>query len=139
YFAHLGKQRRRTYRTVRDVPSPPLDEEILQHLQRGELPPPAYGYTMIRDTQPASAAERRGQRPPRVHKRTIIELHLEVLNECEATEWENVKDDYLHILVEEFMGGHKGHSSSLHAPTTNEGLSGNNVSANADRPRHYHA
>ncbi|KJP86089.1 hypothetical protein AK88_04280 [Plasmodium fragile] len=98
YFAYLGQKRRRTYRTVRDVPSPPLDEDILQHLQRG--PPPDYGYTMVKATQPASTSGR--GRPPRVHKRTIIELHLEVLHQCEATEWENVKDDYLQILVEEF-------------------------------------
>ncbi|KJP88230.1 hypothetical protein AK88_02177 [Plasmodium fragile] len=110
YFAYLA-QRRRTFRTVRDVPSPPLDEEILDHLQRGDLPPPDYGYTLISDTQTASAAERRGQRPPRVNRRTIIELHLEVLNECEEAEWENVKDDYWHIVVEEFMGGTQGHSS----------------------------
>ncbi|KJP85782.1 CD99 antigen [Plasmodium fragile] len=115
YFAYLAK-RRRTYRTVRDVPSPPLDEEILQHLQRRELPPPDYGYTMSRDTRPASATERRGQRPPRVHKRTIIELHLEVLHECEATAWENVKDDYLQIVLQEFAHDLEpdahGHSSS---------------------------
>ncbi|KJP86086.1 hypothetical protein AK88_04277 [Plasmodium fragile] len=137
YFAYLAK-RRRKFRTVRDVPSPPLDEEILAHLQRGELPPPDYGYTMIRDTKPASAAERRGQRPPRVHKRTIIELHLEVLNECEATEWENVKDDYLQIVVEEFaqhlMRDGKGYSSSLDAPITNQDLSGNNVASTLDPP-----
>ncbi|KJP87054.1 hypothetical protein AK88_03340 [Plasmodium fragile] len=100
YFAYLAKHRR-TYRTVRDVPSPPLDEEILEHLQRGELPPTDFGYTMVRDRQPASTPARR-RRHPRVHKRTIIELHLEVLNECEAAEWENVKDDYLQIVVEEF-------------------------------------
>ncbi|KJP84946.1 hypothetical protein AK88_05424 [Plasmodium fragile] len=132
YFAYLDK-RRRTYRTVRDVPSPPLDEEILQHLQRGE-PPPDYGHTMIRDRQPASAAERRGQRPPRVHKRTIIELHLEVLNECEAAEWENVKDDYLQILVDAFIRGTHGHSSSPDAPITNQDLSRNNVSSTVDPP-----
>ncbi|KJP84922.1 hypothetical protein AK88_05442 [Plasmodium fragile] len=131
YFAYLAK-RRRTYRTVRDVPSPPLDEDILQHLQRGEPPPPDYGYTMIRDRHPASTSERRGPRPPRVHTRTIIELHLEVLNECEATEWENVKDDFYGILVEEFMGGNNGHSSSLDAPTTNQALSRNNVSTILD-------
>ncbi|KJP89166.1 CD99 antigen [Plasmodium fragile] len=39
YFAYLAK-RRRTYRTVRDVPSPPLDEVILEHLQRGAPPGP---------------------------------------------------------------------------------------------------
>ncbi|KJP87059.1 hypothetical protein AK88_03345 [Plasmodium fragile] len=99
YFAFLGKKRRRTYRTVRDVPSPPLDEEILEHLQRG-APPADYGYTMVRDTQPSSISGR--GRPPRVHTRTIIELHLEVLNECEATEWENVKEDYWKLVVQEF-------------------------------------
>ncbi|KJP85187.1 hypothetical protein AK88_05181 [Plasmodium fragile] len=99
YFAYLAK-RRRTYRTVRDVPSPPLDEDILQHLQRGDLPPPDYGYTLVMDRQPASTSGR--VRPPRVHKRTIIELHLEVLHECEASEWENVKDDYLQIVLQEF-------------------------------------
>ncbi|KJP86042.1 hypothetical protein AK88_04299 [Plasmodium fragile] len=100
YFAYLGKKRRRTYRTIRDVPSPPLDEEILDHLQRGDLPPPDYGYTLVRDRHPASTSGR--GRSPRVHKRTIIELHLEVLNECEVADWESVKDDYLQIVVEEF-------------------------------------
>ncbi|KJP85163.1 hypothetical protein AK88_05206 [Plasmodium fragile] len=129
YFAHLGKQRRRTYRTVRDVPSPPLHEDILQHLQRGELPTPDYGYTMI--TQPASAAARR-RRPPRVHKRTIIELHLEVLNECAATEWENVKADYSQIVVQQFaqdlMRDEDTNNSMLGVSTTNEGPPGTNVS-----------
>ncbi|KJP85438.1 hypothetical protein AK88_04941 [Plasmodium fragile] len=131
YFAYVAK-RRRTYRTVRDIPSPPLDEEILDHLQRGALRPPDYGYTMVRDTRPASAAERRRRRHPRVHKRTIIELHLELLNECEAAAWENVKDDYLQILVEEFMAGNNGHSSCPDAPSTNQDLSGNNVSSTVD-------
>ncbi|KJP85614.1 hypothetical protein AK88_04727 [Plasmodium fragile] len=97
---------------------------------------------MIRDTQPASAAERRGQRSPRVHKRTIIELHLEVLHECEAPDWENVKEDYLQILVQEFaqefaqdmIRDGKGYSSSLHAPITNEGVSGNTVSSTFHPP-----
>ncbi|KJP86090.1 hypothetical protein AK88_04281 [Plasmodium fragile] len=141
YFAHLGTKRRRTYRTMRDVPSRPLDEEILQHLQRGELPPD-YGYTLIRDRRPASAAEHRRRRHPRVHKRTIIELHLEVLHECEATEWESVKHDYLQILVQEFAQEFArdlepdatGHSSSPHAATPNEGLSRNNVSSTLDPP-----
>ncbi|KJP88229.1 hypothetical protein AK88_02176 [Plasmodium fragile] len=133
YFAYLGKKRRRMFRTVRDVPSPPLDEEILEHLQRAELPPPAYGYTMIRDTQPASTSARR-RRQPRVHKRTIIDLHLEVLNECEVTEWEHVKDDYWQILVQEFMGGNNGHSSCPDAPSTNQGPPGINVSFTVDPP-----
>ncbi|KJP90001.1 hypothetical protein AK88_00170 [Plasmodium fragile] len=135
YFAYLGKQRRRTYRTVRDVPSPPLDEDILDHLQRGELPPPDYGYTLIRDRQPASTSGR--TRPPRVHKRTIIELHLEVLHDCEATEWDNVKDDYLQILVEEFaqpfapdlQQDEDTNNNILGVSTTKQGLSGSNVSS----------
>ncbi|KJP84737.1 hypothetical protein AK88_05632 [Plasmodium fragile] len=144
YFAYLGQRRRRTYRTVRDVPSPPLDEEILDHLQRGE-PPPDYGYTIIRDRQPASTSGR--ARPPRVHTRTIIELHLEVLNECEATEWENVNDDYLQILVEEFaqecahdmIRDANSNNNILGLLTSDYGSPWTNVSANADRPRHYHA
>ncbi|KJP84866.1 hypothetical protein AK88_05503 [Plasmodium fragile] len=131
YFAYLAK-RRRTYRTVRNVPSPPLDEDILAHLQRGAPPPPDYGYTMV--TQPASAAVRRGQRPPRVHKRTIIDLHLEVLNECEAAVWENVKDDYLQILVKAFAQEcardlHQDtHNSILDVSTSDQDLPGINVS-----------
>ncbi|KJP85654.1 hypothetical protein AK88_04685 [Plasmodium fragile] len=135
YFAYLGQTRRRTYRTVRDVPSPPLDEEILQHLQR-RVPPPDYGYKMIKDTHPASTSGT--GRPPRVHKRTIIELDLEVLHECEATEWESVKDHYLQILVEEFardlQQDAKGYSSFPDAPTTNQDLLGNNVSSTVDPP-----
>ncbi|KJP86087.1 hypothetical protein AK88_04278 [Plasmodium fragile] len=152
YFAYLAK-RRRTYRTVRDVPSPPLDEEILDHLQRGDLPPPDYGYTLVRDRQPASTPARRGQRPPRVNRRTIIELHLEVLHECEAAEWENVKDDYLQIVLEEFardlerdpimcsrildvptshasLATHD--STTLHPPTDSDGT--NPLPPNADDP-----
>ncbi|KJP85426.1 hypothetical protein AK88_04929 [Plasmodium fragile] len=131
YFAHLGKQRRRTYRTVRNVPSPPLDEEILEHLQRG-APPPDYGYTMLTDRQPASTSDRR-RRHPRVHRRTIIELHLEVLNECEAAAWETVKDDYWKIVVQEcardLQQDAKGHSSFPDTPSTNQDLSRNNVSS----------
>ncbi|KJP86706.1 hypothetical protein AK88_03618 [Plasmodium fragile] len=64
-------------------------------------------------------------------KRTIMELHLEVLNECEAAAWENVKDDYLHIVVAEFahelMRCGKGYSSSPDTAIPNDGLPGNNV------------
>ncbi|KJP85185.1 hypothetical protein AK88_05179 [Plasmodium fragile] len=66
--------------------------------------------------------------------RTIIELHLEVLNECEATDWEDVKDDYLQILVEEFMGGNNGHSGSPDTAIPNEASSGNHVSSPVDPP-----
>ncbi|KJP85437.1 hypothetical protein AK88_04940 [Plasmodium fragile] len=127
YFAYLGTKRRRKYRTVRDVPSPPLDEQILDHLQRGERPPPPdYGYTVVRDRPPALTSAR--ARPPRVHKRTIIELHLEMLNECEVAAWENVKDDYLHILVEAFMGDRNGHSGSP-ASSSNHDSPGTNVAS----------
>ncbi|KJP85646.1 hypothetical protein AK88_04718 [Plasmodium fragile] len=137
YFAYLAK-RRRTYRTVRDIPSPPLDEEILQHLQRGDLPPPDSGYTLVRHRPPASTSARR-PRPTRVHKRTIIELHLEVLHECEATEWENVKEHYWQIVVEEFaqdvahdlQPDAHGHSSSP-ASSSNHDSPGIHVSSTVD-------
>ncbi|KJP85615.1 hypothetical protein AK88_04728 [Plasmodium fragile] len=136
YFAYFAK-RRRTFRTVRDVPSPPLEEDILEHLQRGELPPPDYGYTMVMDRRPGRLPAARRRRPPRVHKRTIIELHLEVLHECEATAWENVKDDYLQIVVEEFaqdlMRDGNGYSSSP-ASSSNHDSPGTNVSSTLDPP-----
>ncbi|KJP85431.1 hypothetical protein AK88_04934 [Plasmodium fragile] len=131
YFAYLGQPRRRAYRTVRDVPSPPLDEEILQHLQRGELPPPVYGYTVMRAPRRDTFADRRGPRPPRVHKRTIIELHLEVLNECEAAEWENVKDDYLQILVEQFMGDDNGRCGAPVSSSNQESTTGHSTTADS--------
>ncbi|KJP85341.1 hypothetical protein AK88_05045 [Plasmodium fragile] len=135
YFAHLAK-RRRKFRTVRDVPSPPLDEDILDHLQRGELPPLDYGYTMIRDSQPASISARR-RRQPRVHKRTIIELHLEVLNECEVTEWQNVKDDYLQIVVQAFaqdlLRDDDTNNSILGVSTSDQGPPGTHVSSTVDQ------
>ncbi|KJP85048.1 hypothetical protein AK88_05318 [Plasmodium fragile] len=65
--------------------------------------------------------------------RTIIELHLEVLNECEVTEWENVKDDYLQILVEEFaqelMRDDDRNNNMLGVSTRSDGLSRNHVSS----------
>ncbi|KJP84943.1 hypothetical protein AK88_05421 [Plasmodium fragile] len=74
-------------------------------------------------------------------KRTIIELHLAVLNECEAPDWENVKEDYLQILVQEFAHDLEPHaneySSTSDAPSTNEGLSGNNVSSTVDPPTDF--
>ncbi|KJP86098.1 hypothetical protein AK88_04289 [Plasmodium fragile] len=73
-----------------------------------------------------------------LHPRTIIDIHLEVLNECEATEWENVKDDYLQIVVQEFaqdlMRDPIMCSSILDAPSTNQGLSGINGSSTVDPP-----
>ncbi|KJP87060.1 hypothetical protein AK88_03346 [Plasmodium fragile] len=138
YFAYLA-QRRRKFRTVRDVPSPGLDEEILHHLQRG-APPPDYGYTMVRDRRPASAADRRRRRNPRVHKRTIIELHLQVLNECAATAWENVKDDYWQIVVQQFaqdfaqdlMRADDTYNNIFGVSTSDYGSPGTNVSSALD-------
>ncbi|KJP86040.1 hypothetical protein AK88_04297 [Plasmodium fragile] len=132
YFAYLGKTPRRTYRTVRDVPSPPLDEEILDHLQRGELTPPDYGYTMVRHTRPGTLPDRR-PRPPCVHKRTIIELHLEVLNECEAADWEHGKHDFYGILVQAFARDleqdEETNNNILGVSTSDHGSAGTNVSA----------
>ncbi|KJP84853.1 hypothetical protein AK88_05517 [Plasmodium fragile] len=132
YFAYRAT-RRRTYRTIRDVPSPPLDEDILQHLQRGELPPPDYGYTMIRDRQPGRLPADRRRRQPRVNRRTIIELHLEVLNECDAAEWESVKEHYWKIVVEQFaqdlLREEDRNNHILGVSTTNQDLSGTHVSS----------
>ncbi|KJP85785.1 hypothetical protein AK88_04601 [Plasmodium fragile] len=109
--------------------------QILQHLQRGDAPPPDYGYTMIRDRQPGRLPAQR-RRHPRVRKRTIIELHLELLHECAATEWENVKDHYLQIVVEAFAPDleqdEETNNNILGVSTADHGSAGNNVSSTVD-------
>ncbi|KJP85161.1 hypothetical protein AK88_05204 [Plasmodium fragile] len=52
----------------------------------------------------------------------VIVALLEVLNECEAAAWDTVKDDYLQILVEEFMGGNNTCTSSSDVCTPDDGL-----------------
>ncbi|KJP84828.1 hypothetical protein AK88_05540 [Plasmodium fragile] len=71
---------------------------------------------------------------------SLWKLHLAVLNECEATEWENVKEDYWQILVEEFakdlmrdlMREHDKHNNILGVSTPDQALSGNNVASTVD-------
>ncbi|KJP84776.1 hypothetical protein AK88_05592 [Plasmodium fragile] len=59
---------------------------------------------------------------------SLWKLHLEVLHECETAEWENVNDDYLQILVEQFMGGNNGHSSSPASSSNEESTTGHSTS-----------
>ncbi|KJP88236.1 hypothetical protein AK88_02183 [Plasmodium fragile] len=94
---------------------------------------------MIRHRRPGRLpAARRGPRAPRVNRRTIIELHLEVLNECEATEWEHVKDDYWQIVVQAFaqdlLRDDDTTNSILGVSTSHQALSGHNVSSTLDPP-----
>ncbi|KJP85123.1 hypothetical protein AK88_05248 [Plasmodium fragile] len=70
-------------------------------------------------------------------KRTIIDLHLEVLNECEAAAWDRVKDDYWKIVVEEFMGGNHGRCGAPVSSSNQESTAGHSTTAastTADEP-----
>ncbi|ANQ07759.1 SICA antigen [Plasmodium coatneyi] len=108
YFALAGKRRR--YKRAHKIPGPPaLGEKLLAHVDDQADGP--YEYTLVKERrQPRSAPTGRTKRPKkrgvdgRVCHRTIIDIHLEVLDECQKEDLHSTKEDFLKILVEEFMG-----------------------------------
>ncbi|ANQ10633.1 SICA antigen [Plasmodium coatneyi] len=106
YF-FLGKRRKR-YRRAHQEPPPSLEEQIIDHVDHHLGP---YGYTLVKKRkQPRSTPTEKRRRTKRavgrrpVVRRTIIDIHLEVLDECEKGDLYSTKEDYFTILVEEFMG-----------------------------------
>ncbi|ANQ08523.1 SICA antigen [Plasmodium coatneyi] len=113
YFA-LGKKRRR-HRRAHQIPgSPSLEEQLLDHVDDQADGP--HEYTLVKKRrQPRSVPTGRTKRPkkqgvghpvgrPGIGHRTIIDIHLEVLNECQKGDLHSTKEDFLTILVDEFMG-----------------------------------
>ncbi|ANQ09496.1 SICA-like antigen [Plasmodium coatneyi] len=110
YF-FLGKRRKRHRRAYDVSGPPPLEEQPLDHVD--DLPGRPHEYTLVKERKPRSAptgtqspkertdrcADRRG-----VRRRMIIDIHLEVLDECQRENLHLTKEDFLKIIVEEFMG-----------------------------------
>ncbi|GAB69792.1 hypothetical protein PCYB_005410 [Plasmodium cynomolgi strain B] len=93
--------KRRRYRRMHQMSDPPLEENIFEHIeQAADLPPVSYGYTMIKKGHPRFST----RRTKKGVKRTIIDIHLEVLNECQNGDSDLAKGEFLEILVNEFMG-----------------------------------
>ncbi|ANQ07831.1 SICA antigen [Plasmodium coatneyi] len=105
YFGMLRKTRRR-YRRAYQVRDPCLQEQLLAHVDQGG----PHEYMLIKERKPRSTAKKRrkrerpGRRRRGVRRRMIIDIHLEVLDECQKGHTKLVQEEFLGIIVEEFMG-----------------------------------
>ncbi|ANQ07571.1 SICA antigen [Plasmodium coatneyi] len=107
YFGMLGKRRKR-YKRAHQVRGPPLEEQPLDYVDQQDGP---HEYTLVRERkQPRSAPTGRTKSrkkqgvSSRVGHRTIIDIHLEVIDECQKGDLYSTKEDFFEILVQEFMG-----------------------------------
>ncbi|OTN65990.1 SICAvar, type I (fragment) [Plasmodium knowlesi strain H] len=105
YFGQLGKIRR-FRRSPPEIPGPSVQEQVLDHVQQDS----SHEYRLVKERKPRSAPTRtkRSGRDPagsgRVNRRTIIEIHFEVLDECQKGDTQVNQKDFLELLVQEFMG-----------------------------------
>ncbi|ANQ06483.1 SICA antigen [Plasmodium coatneyi] len=103
YFGMLGKGRKR-YRRAPQIRGPPLEEQPLDYVDQQDGP---HEYTLVRERkQPRSTPQKRRKQVGKrgVGRRTIIDIHLEVLDECQKGDTKLVQEDFFEILVQEFMG-----------------------------------
>ncbi|ANQ10502.1 SICA antigen [Plasmodium coatneyi] len=113
YFGMLGTRRKR-YRRAYQVRGPSLKQQIVDHVNN--QPDGPHEYILVKERKPRSTpikrrkkrgADRRAGRPVRrpagVRRRMIIDIHLEVLDECQKGDAKLVQEDFFEILVREFM------------------------------------
>ncbi|ANQ07956.1 SICA antigen [Plasmodium coatneyi] len=112
YFFFVRKKRRR-HRRAHEVRGPPtLEEQLLHHVDGQDGP---HEYTLIKEhkqprsvpartKRPKEHADHRPAGPRGVGRRTIIDIHLEVLDECQKGDLQSTIEDFFEILVQEFMG-----------------------------------
>ncbi|ANQ07742.1 SICA antigen [Plasmodium coatneyi] len=99
YFSLVGKSRKR-YRRAYQARGPTVQEQTLAHVDDQANGP--HAYTLGKERKPRSARTRRKKRA--VRRRMIIDIHLEVLDECQKGDLHSTKEDFFEIIVEEFMG-----------------------------------
>ncbi|ANQ09184.1 SICA antigen [Plasmodium coatneyi] len=105
YFGMLRNTRKR-YRRSYQVRGPSLEQQIVDHVNQ----PGPREYYIVKERKPRSTPKtRRGKQSAGrlrrgVRRRMIIDIHLEVLNECQRGDAHSTKEDYFTILVQEFMG-----------------------------------
>ncbi|ANQ08761.1 SICA antigen [Plasmodium coatneyi] len=110
YFGMLRKTRKR-YRRAREVRGPlPSEQQIVDHVDEHLGP---REYILVKERKPRSTSIKRrkkqgvGKRAVRRRggrRRIIIDIHLEVLDECQRGDTQLVQEDFFEILVQEFMG-----------------------------------
>ncbi|SBO26558.1 SICAvar, type I (fragment) [Plasmodium knowlesi strain H] len=99
YFGPLGKGGSRFRRSPTEIPGSSVQEQVLDHVE--EAGP--HEYQLMKERKPRSAPTRT-KRSGRVNRRTIIEIHFEVLDECQKGDTQLAQKDFLELLVQEFMG-----------------------------------
>ncbi|ANQ09334.1 SICA antigen [Plasmodium coatneyi] len=113
YF-FIGKKRKR-YKRAPQVSGPPsLEEQLLDRVDDQDDGP--HVYTLVKERrQPRSLPTGRTKRPKKrvpglragrrgVGHRMIIDIHLEVLDECQKGDLHSRKEDFFEILIQAFMG-----------------------------------
>ncbi|ANQ09169.1 SICA antigen [Plasmodium coatneyi] len=107
YF-FLGKRRKR-HRRAHQVSGPPSLGELLAHVDDQADGP--HEYTLVKERRQPRSAPTKTKQPKElvpgrsgVRRRMIIDIHLEVLDECQKGDTELIQEDYFKILVQEFMG-----------------------------------
>ncbi|CAA9986112.1 SICAvar, type I [Plasmodium knowlesi strain H] len=99
YFGPLGKGGQRFRRSPAEIPGPSVQEQLLDHVQQDS----SHEYRLVKERKPRSAPTRTKRSGP-VNRRTIIEIHFEVLDECQKGDTQLNQKDFLELLVQEFMG-----------------------------------
>ncbi|CAA9991107.1 SICAvar, type I [Plasmodium knowlesi strain H] len=99
YFGPLGKGGRRFRRSPAQASRPSVQEQVLDHVE--EAGP--HEYRLVKERKPRSAPTRT-KRSGGVNRRTIIEIHFEVLDECQKGDTQLNQKDFLELLIQEFMG-----------------------------------
>ncbi|SBO28280.1 SICAvar, type I [Plasmodium knowlesi strain H] len=99
YFGPLGKGGARFRRSPAEIPGSSVQEQVLDHVQQDS----SHEYRLVKERKPRSAPTRT-KRSGRANRRTIIEIHFEVLDECQKGDTQLNQKDFLELLVQEFMG-----------------------------------
>ncbi|ANQ10248.1 SICA antigen [Plasmodium coatneyi] len=101
YFGMLRKTRKR-YRRAHQIRGPSLEEQIVDHVDDQGGP---REYYIVKERKPRSTPMKRKKKGvPGRRRRMIIDIHLEVLDECQKGDLHSTKEDFFKILVQEFMG-----------------------------------
>ncbi|ANQ08322.1 SICA antigen [Plasmodium coatneyi] len=143
YF-FLGKRRKR-YKRAHQVRGPSSSEEqLLDHVDDQADGP--HEYTLVKERHPPRSAptgrtkrsKKRGVGPRGVGCRTIIDIHLEVLDECQKGDMALTKEDYFTILVQEFMGSELMKEEPVHkeeVPSSDSGFKEKDFVPKEDFPK----
>ncbi|ANQ08842.1 SICA antigen [Plasmodium coatneyi] len=105
-YLFFGKRRKR-YRREHQVSGPTLQEQPLDHVDQDDG---SHEYTLVKKRRQPRSVPTRTKMPKKqgvgrpVGRRTIIDIHLEVLDECQKGDKQLVRKDFFEILVQEFMG-----------------------------------